>query len=264
MNQSPVLNVIVRAVRKAGQTALRHFDFRHQLEVKQKGRNDPVSNADTDVERELLYHLNKAYPTYGVLAEEGGETGSSEAGQWIIDPIDGTTNFLHGIPHFAVSVALLLEGEIQVGVVYNPVTDELFSAEKGRGAFLNDRRIRVRDNRNLSQSLLATGFPSRNPDALEGFLASLRKFLLLTEGVRRDGSAALDLAYTAAGRFDGYWESRIHPWDVAAGSLLVQEAGGFVSDFQGGRNFLYSGAILAANPILHGRMLEVLREVGLA
>lgn len=263
MNNSPVLNVIVRAVRKAGQMALRHFDFRHQLDIRQKGRNDLVSNADTDVERELLYHLRKGYPQYGVLAEESGASGSDTEGQWIIDPIDGTTNFLHGVPHFAISVALALGGETAVGVVFNPVSDELFAAEKGRGAFLNDRRIRVNDTRLLSQSLLATGFPSRNPELLDPYLRSFRKFLLLTHGVRREGSAALDLAYTAAGRYDGFWEMRLSPWDVAAGCLILQEAGGFVSNFKGEKNYQNGGNILGANPVLHGRMLEVLREAEL-
>ncbi|MBF0285699.1 MAG: inositol monophosphatase [Magnetococcales bacterium] len=263
MIPSPVLNIAIQAVRKAGALAVRHFDNRHQLQVREKSPGDFVSNADTEVEKELVYQLKRANREYGFLLEEKGGRLAAEGWQWIIDPIDGTANFLRGIPHFALSVALALDGEVVSGVVYQPVLDELFFAERGRGAFLNNQRLRVNDPKELGQALLATGFPLRRRDRLEPYLKVFTTLLPECADLRRDGSAALDLAYTAAGRYDGYFELNLHPWDVAAGALLVREAGGFVTSVGGNENFLTTGDVVAASPRTHERLLAVMRECGL-
>ncbi|MBF0624268.1 MAG: inositol monophosphatase [Magnetococcales bacterium] len=265
MLHSPVMNLAVRAARKAGALALRYFDRREQLQVREKAAHDFVSEADTRVEREILYHLRKGYPQYGVLAEESADPARRPTGHhWIIDPIDGTTNFLRGLPHFAISIALAEDDQVLAGLVYNPVQDELFTAEKGAGAFFNGHRIRVTNIPHLADAFLATGFPVRERGLRQAYLKSFGPLLLSSgPGVRRAGSAALDLAYTAAGRFDGFWEMNLCVWDIAAGILLVREAGGFVSDFNGGNGFLESGDVVAAGPGLHPRMLEKIRAAGL-
>lgn len=256
MTYSPVLNVMIRAVRQTSALAMRHFDRRHELEVKRKEHNEPYSAADTEIEAALLQHLRKAYPQYGILAEESASAIPTSGWYWIIDPIDGTFNFLRGIPHFCFSVALFGEGKVMAGVVYDPVQDELFAAERGRGAFLNDHRIRVNPMRNPAEAFLATGFPTRNKALMAPYMATFQSIYPSCREARRMGSAALDLAYTAAGRFDGFWEFALAPWDVAAGSLLVLEAGGYVSDFKGTSDYLMSGNILAAPPAMHAWMLE--------
>lgn len=261
MRTSPTINLMTRTVRKAGQIALRHFDRPDRMEVREKSPNDFVTTADLEVEREIIYHLKKAHPDYGVNAEETGGNQSGEH-RWIIDPIDGTTNFLRGIPHFALSVALAKGDQVISGVVYDPVKDELFSAERGQGAFLNNRRIRVNRVSSLKSSLLCTGFPVKDKQGLEAYLELFNKVFLAAAGVRRAGSAALDLAYTAAGRLDGFWESRLSPWDVAAGSLLVQEAGGMVTDFDAREGWLASGTVLAASPVIHKELLRIMKETG--
>ncbi len=248
MRSSPLINILIRTLRSAGSLALRHFDRFQQLDVRTKRGNDLVSNADLDVERLLLEQLQRSFPQYGVLAEESGLTGDDRGLRWIVDPIDGTTNFVHGLPHFAISVALAEGEQVVAGAIYQPVLDELFHAERGGGAFLNNQRIRVSDHRGLSRTLLATGF---------------RELFAASAGVRRAGSAALDLAYTAAGRYDGFWELKLSPWDVAAGALLVQEAGGWVTDFRGEKDYMKSGNMLAAPPAVHEKMLEKIREAGL-
>ncbi|MBF0141970.1 MAG: inositol monophosphatase [Magnetococcales bacterium] len=258
MNYSPLLTVMVRAARKAGALAVQFFDRRHQLEVAFKGKDDPVTSADTAVEKEILFHLRKAYPRYGILAEESPPSTGKEEWQWVVDPIDGTLNFLHGNPHFALSIGLARGDELQAGVVYDPVRDELFTAERGRGAFLNDQRIRVSDRGTLNGALIATGFPLRRKHLAAPYLSSFAAVFAASADIRRAGSASLDLAYTAAGRFDGFWESGLSPWDIAAGCIIVQEAGGFCSDFQGGNQFLGSGNIVAGNPNLHRHLLTTL------
>ncbi|MBF0137824.1 MAG: inositol monophosphatase [Magnetococcus sp. DMHC-1] len=266
MQQSPILTVAIRAARKAGSIALRHFDRRDELTIREKHPHDFVSDADTHVEKEILYHLRKAYPQHGILAEESAFDNKLRQGAyWIIDPIDGTTNFLHGIPHFSISIALAQDDQIMAGLVFDPVKDELFAAERGRGAFLNDRRIRVANTRSLADAFLVTGFPVHNRALRPLYLQSFTTLLMASgPGVRRTGSAALDLAYTAAGRFDGFWELDLNPWDIAAGALLVREAGGFVSDLNGENGFLESGDILAANPPLHAELLATIRSSGLS
>jgi myo-inositol-1(or 4)-monophosphatase len=239
--RSPVLNVMANAALKAARGLLRDFGEVEQLQVSVKGPGDFVSTADLKAERTIKNELTRARPGYSLLFEESGaETGSDPHHRWIVDPLDGTTNFLHGIPHFAISIALERDGEIVAGLVYDPVRDEMYSAEKGLGAYVNDRRLRVSARRRLADR-----------GDRSAYLASLAAVMAATSGVRRIGAAALDLAYVAAGRFDGFWEFGLSPWDIAAGFLLVREAGGYVSDLSGGHAMMTSGDVLAANDHLH-------------
>jgi len=258
--RSALLNVMTRAVDKAARALKRDFGEVEQLQVSTKGPSDFVSNADLKAERILREELAKARPGYAFLAEESGATaGTDSEHRWIIDPLDGTTNFLHGLPHFAISVALERAGELVAGVVYDPIKDEMFLAEKGGGAFLNDRRLRVSARKNLGESLLATGIPFRGHGGTEDFKRQLDFAMNETAGVRRLGAAALDLAYVAAGRYEGFWEEGLSPWDVAAGILLVREAGGYVSDLKGGQTMLHGGTILASNGLLHAPLQAALK-----
>ena len=258
--RSALLNVMTRAVDKAARALKRDFGEVEQLQVSTKGPSDFVSNADLKSERILREELSKARPGYSFLAEESGATDGSDAEhRWIIDPLDGTTNFLHGLPHFAISVGLERSGELIAGVVYDPIKDEMFLAEKGGGAFLNDRRLRVSARKNLGESLLATGIPFRGHGGTEDFKRQLDFAMNETAGVRRLGAAALDLAYVAAGRYEGFWEEGLSPWDVAAGILLVREAGGYVSDLKGGQTMLHGGTILASNGLLHAPLQAALK-----
>jgi len=259
--RSAVINVMARAAERAGRALVRDFGEVEQLQVSRKGPADFVSAADQKAERMVREDLQKARPDYGFLLEEGGSLpGKDTAHRWIVDPLDGTTNFLHGLPHFAISIALEREGEIVAGVVYEPIRDELFWAEKGGGAFLNHQRLRVSNRRNMADALIATGIPFKGHGDSPTFLAQLQAVMPVVSGVRRWGAASLDLAYVAAGRFDGYWEKDLKPWDIAAGSLLVTEAGGFVSEITGHKNYLTGASILAANPFLHDPLGVVLRN----
>ena len=259
--RSALFNVMERAVRKAGRSLVHDFGEVEQLQVSVKGPADFVSAADTQAERILTTELRRARPTFGFLREEGGiEEGSDPHHRWIIDPLDGTTNFLHGIPHFCISVALERAGEIVAGMIYQPLTDELFYAEKGSGAFMNDRRLRVSARAHLGDAVIGTGIPFRGRGDHPRYLRLLEAVMAGTAGVRRMGAAALDLAYVAAGRFDGFFEFGLLPWDVAAGILLVREAGGFVSEIEGGNDPLTSGSILATNDRLHGPLGRLLRS----
>lgn len=264
MPHSPPMNIALRAAFKAGGLAREWFDRRHELEVREKGKNDLVTSADLAVEEEIVFQLKKAYPKYGVLAEEKGGKLPTDRPCWIVDPIDGTLNFAHGLPHFAISIALLEEGKLVSGLVHDPIRNETFVAERGRGAYLNDRRIRVTDRRGLQGCLLATGFPHRRLERLPGYLKAFESFFPLVADQRRLGSAALDLAYVAAGRYDGFWEMGLAPWDIAAGALLVREAGGMISDFAGEENFLVSGNVVAGPIAVHGEMLSLIGQAGLA
>ncbi|WP_227657507.1 inositol monophosphatase family protein [Candidatus Magnetaquicoccus inordinatus] len=264
MNYSPPTNVAIRAARQAGSRALELFYRRHELEVHNKEHGEWVSNADTAVEKEILYHLKRGYPQYGIVAEESGRQGMGTERYWIVDPIDGTDNFIHGIPHFALSIALAEGDLLLAGVVFNPVSNEMFVGERGRGAFLNDRRIRTGQNRLLSKALLATGFPAKyKEDHLTAYMDSFRILCAACHGIRRQGSAALDLCFTADGRYDGFWEQGLSSWDVAAGALILQEAGGFVTDFAGEIDFLRSGNVVAANAAIHSRLLEKIQSSAL-
>jgi len=246
--RSPLMNVMVKAAEKAAKTLKRDFGEVEHLQVSRKGPSDFVSAADVKTEKTLVEELSKARPGFGFMNEEGGIIeGSDGEHRWIIDPIDGTTNFIHSIPHFAMSIALQRGTEIIAGLIYNPVTDDWFLAEKGTGAFHNSRRLRVSARRNLDDCIIGTGIPFKGLPNHDEYLRQAGRVMAATAGLRRFGAASLDLAYVAAGRFDGFWESGLKPWDIAAGILLVQEAGGFVSDLNGPGNPLDTGNILATN-----------------
>lgn len=251
-NVSPTLNVMISAARKAGRSLVRDFGEVEQLQVSVKGPANFVSAADHKAEDIIFRELSKARPGYGFLMEERGEVaGADKTHRWIVDPLDGTTNFLHSNPLFAISIALEREGHIIAGVIYNPASDELFTAEKGKGAYMNDRRLRVAARKSLADALVTTGIPHRGRDNHARFLKEMGSLMQEVAGIRRSGSAALDLAFVAAGRFDAYWEHNLKAWDIAAGIVMVREAGGLVSDLSGGDKFLENGDILAANTTLH-------------
>lgn len=258
MSRSALLTVMVGAARKAARGLTRDFGEVENLQVSLKGPGDFVSAADIKAETILREELQRVRPTFGLLMEESGETqGSDPNHRWIVDPLDGTLNFLHGIPQFAISLALERQGQIVAGVVYNPVTDELFTAEKGSGAFLNDRRLRVSARREIAEALIGTGIPALGGKNHPRYIERLAKVMASAAGVRRFGSAALDLCWLAAGRMDGFFEFDLAPWDIAAGVLMVREAGGFVSDSEGRDRFLTSGAIVAGNEPIHKKLLEL-------
>ncbi len=259
ITRSPLLNVMTRAADKAARGLKRDFGEVEQLQVSQKGPADFVSNADLKAEKVLREELQKARPAFGFLLEEGGTVkGSDPEHRWIIDPLDGTSNFLHGLPHFAISIALEKSGEIIAGVIYDPIKDEMFCAEKGGGAFLNDRRLRVSGRKNLHECLVGTGIPFRGQGNPDRFVKQLGVMMRETSGVRRWGAAALDLAYVAAGRLDAFWEEDLFAWDMAAGLLLVKEAGGYISDLKGGQTMLETGMVLATNGLLHAPLQALL------
>ena len=257
---SPIVNVMVAAARKAARDLNRDFGEVEQLQVSRKGPADFVSNADIRAEQTLRRELSKARSGFGFLMEESGETPSGDGRhRWIVDPLDGTTNFLHGVPHFAISIALEQEGELVAGIVHQPLTDETYWAERGAGAYLNDRRLRVSSRFKLEDALIGTGIPFKGEEGHGVYHATLAEITPTVSGVRRMGAAALDLAYVAAGRFDGFWEFALSPWDIAAGILLVREAGGYVTTIAGDPNVLPTGDILAANDKLHPLLGDMLR-----
>ena len=253
------ITVMVRAAQKAGRGLLRDFNEVEKLQVSMKGPGEFVTVADTRAERAIRDELARARPGYGFLMEESGASGGETPFRWIVDPLDGTTNFLHGLPHFAVAIALEREREVIAGVIHDPVKDETFWAEKGEGAFLNDQRLRVSARRRLPEAVIATGIPFQGRGEHSAYLGQLAAVMAHTAGVRRFGSAALDLAYVAAGRFDGFWEQWLSPWDIAAGILLVREAGGFVSEIDGRQEMLRTGSVLAANQHLHAALGKLVR-----
>lgn len=264
-SRSPLLNVMTAAAHKAARGLVRDLGELEHLQVSKKGPVDYVSKADHRAESILRGELTRARPTFGLLMEESGAvTGSDTSNRWIVDPLDGTTNFLHGIPHFSISIALERDGEPFAGVIYSPVYDEMYAAEKGAGAYLNGRRLRVSGRKVMDEALFATGIPFRGIPDHELFLGQLQAVMKVSAGVRRFGSSALDLAYVAAGRYDGYWENGLNPWDVAAGIVLVREAGGFVTDLAGGRRMLHGGGILAANSALHPELQRLLADAAKA
>ncbi len=255
VRRSAHMNVMVEAVQKAGRALIRDFGEIENLQVSKKGPGDFVSAADLKSEKLILSVLQKARPTYGLLLEEGGEIkGTDKEFSWIVDPLDGTTNFLHGIPHWAVTIALKKGNEIVAGVIYDPIKDELYTAEKGGGAFMNSRRLRVANRRSLVDALLTIG-SEKSPTFQHDVIATAP----FASGLRRFGSACLDLAYVAAGRFDAYWERGLKPWDAAAGSLMIKEAGGYVTDYEGGKDFVFGGSLIAANSDIHADLLKKLK-----
>jgi len=261
MLHSALINVMVAAARKAARTLKRDFGEVEKLQVSLKGPANFVSSADHRAEETLRAELAKARPGYGFLGEEGGrQEGSDKTHCWIVDPLDGTTNFLHGIPQFAISIALERENTIVAGIVYNPITEELFVAERGKGAFLNDQRLRVAARRRLSEAVIACGLPHLG----RGDLAQFRKeFAAVQEkvaGLRRFGAATLDLAWVAAGRLDAFWERNLSPWDIAAGLILVREAGGFASDLEGGDDMFGKAEILVGNETMQREILALIRQ----
>ncbi len=251
---------MTEAVRKAAKGVVRDFGELEHLQVSKKGLADFVTAADTKCEKVLREELARVRPGYGFLGEEGGSLeGTDKTHRWIVDPIDGTTNFLHAIPHFAISVALEREGQIVAGVTFNPITGDLYWAEKGKGAYQNERRLRVSARKTLEDALLATGIPFLGHGQHGRFLKELHQMTQRVAGVRRFGAASLDLAFVAAGRFDGFWERDLAPWDLAAGLLLVSEAGGIWSDAEGGTEALGTGGIVAGNPDIQPLVLERLK-----
>jgi myo-inositol-1(or 4)-monophosphatase len=261
MLHSALLNVMIAAARKAGRALRRDFGEVEKLQVSLKGPANFVSAADRRAEETLFQELSKARPGYGFLGEENGRReGADKTHTWIVDPLDGTTNFLHGIPQFAISIALEREGAVVAGLIYNPATEEMFIAERGKGAFLNEQRIRVASRKRLTEAVIACGLPHHGRPGIP--LARKETAAMQEEvaGLRRFGAAALDLAWVAAGRLDGYWERHIQAWDMAAGLILVREAGGFASDCDGGDEMFAKGHIVAGNEAVHKEMLRVLRS----
>jgi myo-inositol-1(or 4)-monophosphatase len=253
-----MLNIAIRAAHHAGDFIVRKINKLPDLKVEVKALNDFVSDVDRQAEALIIEDLLKSFPGHGILAEESGVIEGKEDYRWIIDPLDGTTNYLHGFPHYAVSIACEHQGRLTHGVIYDPYKQELFAASRGAGATLNNRRIRVTPLKTTQGALLATGFPFRHPERLDPFLQVFSAFFSTATDVRRAGSAALDLAYVAAGRLDGYWESGLNAWDIAAGALIVREAGGLVTDFNGDANSLDNGEVVAGNPRIIGDMLRTL------
>ncbi|PKP68794.1 MAG: inositol monophosphatase [Alphaproteobacteria bacterium HGW-Alphaproteobacteria-4] len=260
MHGSANLNLMIKAARKAGRALVKDFREVENLQVSSKGPGDFVSKADREAERIIKEELRGARPSYGWLGEETGEeAGEDPTRRWIVDPLDGTTNFLHGLPHWAVSIALEHKGEIVAGVVFDAAKDELFYAEKGLGSFMNETRLRVSGRRTMIEAIFATGVPFGGRPTLPATLQDLARLMPVCAGVRRWGSAALDLAYVAAGRYDGYWERGINAWDIAAGLILVKEAGGFVAPVREGREIFESGSVIAGNAGLYDQFCAVLR-----
>lgn len=258
--REPIVNIAVRAARAAGNTILRSLDRMDTVRVSEKAPNDFVTEVDQKVESEIISIIQKAYPSHSILGEEGGEIpGKQDDYVWIIDPIDGTRNFIHGIPHFAVSIAVTYRGKVEHGVIYDPVRQELFSASRGKGARVNDHRMRVSTRKTLEECMLGTGCPTtHSTKIIKNYTDSIKAVLPICGDVRRMGAATLDLAYVACGRMDGFWEGGLKIWDVAAGSLMIKEAGGIVCDFEGGEDYLKSGNIIAGNPKVLKQLLKTI------
>lgn len=259
--QSALINVMTQAAYKAARGLQRDFGEVEQLQVSRKGPADFVSQADRQADEILREELLKARPDFGIVIEESGESNIRPDGpKWIVDPLDGTTNFLHGIPHFAISIAAEQYGEVVAAVVYEPLQDQLYWADKGRGCYLNDRRLRVSARRNMEECVFATGIPFMGRPGHDRFSHILKKLMPQCAGVRRFGAASLDLAYVAAGRFDGFWEENLQPWDIAAGMFLVKEAGGTVTDIRGSDKMMETGGLVAANSSMHSKLHKIVAQ----
>jgi myo-inositol-1(or 4)-monophosphatase len=263
MLHSALINVMVKAARRAGRSLKRDFGEVENLQVSLKGPANFVTMADKRAEEMLLDDLTKARPGYGFLGEEGGiREGADKSHTWIVDPLDGTTNFLHGIPQFAISIGLQREGTMIAGLIYNPANDDLFIAERGKGAFLNDQRLRVAGRRNLADCVIACGLPHMGRGDLELSRAEMSAIQAKVAGLRRFGAASLDMAFVAAGRFDGYWERNLQPWDIAAGQIMVREAGGIVSGIAGDDDPLQTGHVICGNEFVHAELVKMLKPLG--
>ncbi|MCB1616304.1 MAG: inositol monophosphatase [Pseudomonadales bacterium] len=260
----PMINVLLKIARNAGEKLVRATDNLDRLKIEEKKLNDYVTEMDRAIENDIIYNLRKAYPDHAFLGEEGGMQNSVEPSDylWVIDPIDGTTNYIRGIPHYAISIACFYKGKPEHGIVLNPATREEFTASRGRGAQLNGKRIRVSNRKSLDGALLGTGIPFSNhqQDRMEDYLKTLGELASNCAGIRRPGSAALDLAYVAAGRFDAFWEMGLQKWDMAAGVLLVLEAGGLVADFNGGNTYMESGNIVCGTPRCFKEVLKIVNQ----
>jgi myo-inositol-1(or 4)-monophosphatase len=254
-----LLNTALKAARRGGDLAVRQLNRVHELKVESKGVNDFVTHVDRAAEEKIIETIRDYYPDHAFLAEESGATGDSDH-VWIIDPLDGTTNFIHGVPVFGVSIALRIKGRIEIGVVYDPNRQEMFTAIRGRGAQVDGHKIRVSGRRGLEGALIGTGFPYRSKDKVESYAKMLVSVLSETAGVRRPGAASIDLAWLAAGRYDGFWEFGLNTWDIAAGSLLLREAGGLISELDGDGDYLESGNIVAGSPKVHDALRKLLLE----
>jgi len=254
----PTVNIAVRAARAAGDVVLRYHNQIDLLTIENKSINDFVSEVDKTAEKAIINEIKKVFPNHSILAEESGETLGDSDFQWIIDPLDGTTNYLHGFPQYAVSIALLEKQVVTHAVIYDPFKEELFNASKGEGAYLNNERIRVTMSNGLQDTLIGTGFPFRYPEHLDCYLKTFKAIHPHVSGIRRAGSAALDLAYLAAGRLDGFWEIGLNSWDIAAGALLVKEAGGFIGDFSGRDQYLETGNVVAGNADVYKILLKTI------
>lgn len=256
-----MVNVAVKAARRAGDVMIRQLNQLHRLEVTDKGRNEFVTEVDHRAEQAIVEVIHEYYPDHAILAEERGRQGTHDF-EWIIDPLDGTTNFIHGFPIFAVSIAVRHKDQLEHGVVYDPLRQEIFTATRGQGAQLDGRRIRVSQRLRLSESLIATGFPYRHgTDDVDGYLEMLKAVMGESAGIRRPGSAALDLCYLAAGRVDGFWELGLNIWDIAAGALMIREAGGRISDFEGDDTYLDNGRVVAGNPKIYAALSKLLAPI---
>lgn len=255
----PMLNIAVRAARVAGNIIARGFENRDDLDTQSKGENDFVTKIDKEAEQAIISKIKQSYPEHAFYGEESGKQGDDETYTWIIDPLDGTTNFIKGIPHFCVSIALVHKGRLDQAVVFDPIRGELFTASRGNGAQLNGYRIRASKSKDLNQTVLATAFPFKQKENLAKFTEQFVEIFSAAGDIRRTGSAALDMAYVASGRFDGYWERGVNPWDTAAGELLVRESGGLVTDFAGNNDPLYSGEIVAGSPRIVQTLVKQLK-----
>lgn len=255
----PLTNIAIRAARSAGDLILQYSQRLDTIKINEKSRHNYVTEVDTKAEQIIIDIIHKAYPQHAILAEESGTSGDhTQDIVWIIDPLDGTTNFIHGLPHYAVSIAIKVKERIEYGVIYDPIRNELFFAERGNGARLNDKRLRVTQQKDLKHALIGTGFPFRDTDRFSEYLKIFERLIPQAAGIRRAGTATLDLAYVAAGRLDGFWEMGLAIWDMAAGSLLIKEAGGLVGDFNGGEAYFEKQTIVAGNPKIFKSLLQLM------
>lgn len=257
----PMLNIAIQAARQSSRIIFRFLDQMDKVEISEKTQNDFVTQVDRLSEETIITQIKKSYPDHAIFAEESGYMkGFNEDYCWVIDPLDGTRNFMHGVPHFAISIAVMKKGAVELGLVYDPIRQELFTATRGQGAYLNSRRMRISANKKFEQTLIGTGFPYKNKEKIHTYLKTFQTVFANGGDIRRAGSASLDLAYVASGRLDAFWESDLQIWDVAAGALMIKEAGGMVTDFKNGENYLEGGTIVAGNPKTHKELLQIINQ----